>query len=305
MHIFTVNSRLGIVNFPHGKKESNEGVELAPEHIITGDFVKGIGKDVPVHSFVFSSLDIFFRDSHGFVDKDEYFSHLAGESSQLVSLMSGTSFPRIVVGGDHSVGFPSLIATLQHYAPKEVGVIMLDSHSDFCLCRESPSGNFHGMWLRGFFDDFDHPAIHALLASHCPGKIPGKNILFVGNLKDEPGYDEEEGVIMEKHGIHLIDREKIKGSRGLKELQAFIQDKKYLHVSIDIDVMHESIAPATGITGSWGLLDSEIEPLLSLLASSGKIIAIDMAEVNPYKQGAGKTIAYAQRMILMLLGKEK
>jgi arginase len=303
---YGIESRLGIINFLNGTTAANDGVELAPEAILTEEFTH----DKTQVRYTFKKPDeLKSYASDGKVSPDLYFTALMTHSATLVGLIKDTITDddiQVVVGGDHSVGYPSLASTIANYGVDDVGVIMFDSHSDFCKISESPSGNFHGMWLRPFFDTFDQEFVEGITKMLIgEKKLPGSNILYVGDLEGEPYYDPiVEGGIIVRHGIKTISKKELTGEdsyHALAKLAEFVKDKKYIHVSFDIDVMQAAVAPATGISGDWGLSAEQVQPVLEIIANSGKIVAIDMTEVNPTKLGGAKTVDYAQHVLTTLL----
>ena len=121
----------------------------------------------------------------------------------------------IVIGGDHSVTFGSILYDLKTYG-EEMGVIHFDSHGEVCLYKESPSKNFHGMYLRIFFDKFDIPYFDELV----PTKLPKSNLFFVGDLEIE---DEEKEYI--ENNFQFLSNVQLKKdiSQSLSQIKKFIK----------------------------------------------------------------------------------
>ena len=196
----------------------------------------------------------------------------------------------MVIGGDDSVTFPSLLATLDRFGDN-FGYLRFDSHADMNLYKSSPTKNFHGMYHRPLFDNFDIPEIADLVKR----KIVPQNVLFIGNLN----LDSEEAQFFKKSQFRNIDGNQIKKKSPLAEVVKFISSFKYLHVSFDIDALDNSVAPATGIPAVNGLLWKDCVPIIRIIRE--KVIAFDLVEVNPKRRGAMKTISVAQKILATIL----
>lgn len=282
------NSRLGLLNAPHRAVEPDIGVEDGPDAVLSEDFLK----KYPNHkiiSYVFPLPET--------ITKADYASTVAKHSKELSELIANhlnSTNLLVTIGGDHSISFSSLLAVTQKY--KDVGLIQFDSHADINAFASSPSGNFHGMWLRPFLGSFDNKEIESLITR----KLSPQNLLYIGNLDLDP----EEIRFIADHNIKIITRkilvEKPRQARDF--LLGFLSTHEHIHLSFDIDVFDMSIAPATGIPRS-GLFPKNVHPLLSLIATHPSL-SIDLVEVNPKKEGAPQTIALAHQVLEKLLPHE-
>ena len=62
-----------------------------------------------------------------------------------------------------------------------------------------------------------------------------------------------------------------------------------IHLSFDVDALDPSLTPATGTPVRGGLFKEEGEFICSELASTGRLLAVDMVEVNPLLSDADGT----------------
>jgi arginase family enzyme len=165
-----IKSRLGLINPPNREVNPNIGVEEGPEYVLDNEFISKFS-DSEVLNYEFSKPEI--------VKKVEYFEILANEYAELISRISEKLNPNkilVCAGGDHSVAFASIASILKLHNPKKTAVIMIDSHGDIHQISTSPSGNFHGMWLRPMIDVFEIELIDKLV----PNKMPNANLLYIG-----------------------------------------------------------------------------------------------------------------------------
>src|SRR5260221_1612190 len=197
IHFFKAKSRLGMINIPHKGTALNLGVENGSDEVLTEDFLAEF--DCKVDSFEFSKPEDIKSDvRHQTSDiSEEYFKILAQESKEFADFIKrnlANDEIQVVIGGDHSVSFGSILNILHKYKHASVGVIQVDSHADLNLVSTSPTGNFHGMYLRPFFGDFENKELSDLTKSY---KLTANSLMYIGNLD----LDSEEQRFIDEHNI--------------------------------------------------------------------------------------------------------
>ena len=76
-----------------------------------------------------------------------------------------------------------------------------------------------------------------------------------------------------------------------------------VHVSFDLDVCDPTIAPGVGTAVKGGLNYREAHLFMEVVAESGKLLALDMAEVNPILDVQNTTAQLGTELVLSALGK--
>lgn len=289
-HFFKAYCRLGLINPPVHSNEFNIGVEEAPGKILDEDFIKKFSKH--------EVTDYFFPNPED-VKKEDYWQLLAQNLKAFKDLINQNlkeNEIQIVVGGDNSVTFSSLIAIQDRLKdPLKLGYIQIDSHGEANKVSSSPSGNFHGMYMRPFWsDDFEIEEINQQVRH----KIPIKNVLCIGNQE----LDGDEPQFYLDHKIRVINRKTILPNKEkiIEELKDFISDFEHIHINFDIDIFDKSISSATGIALEDGFYKEDIFPLLEVLKAHPSW-SLDLVEVNPKKAGAEETIKLAQEILKFIL----
>lgn len=282
LHFYNLRSRLGMLNLPHRMDEFNVGVEEGGDTILSEEFLS---------KFPSSVVDVFSFPLPDDIERKKYFDVIAEVSQKATDLIEETlqdNEYQVVVGGDHSVSFCSLIALLRRLHSHSVGYVQIDSHPDINTVATSPTGNFHGMWMRPFVGGFDNEQINQLI----PHVLKPEQILYVGNLDMDP----EEREQIENKKIKTLSINDLRKSNSAALIKKFMDSFDHIHLGIDIDGFDRSIAPATGIPAQNGLLVEDIQPLLELFKSKeGK--SLDLVEVNPEKESADMTVELAQQLI--------
>lgn len=277
LHIFGLFSRLGLFNFLHSTSDRDLGVEKTPE-VIYSKFLS----DYPFDKYIFSLPED--------IDKDKYYEVIAKESEEasnlIVNKLQSGEIP-IILGGDHSISFTSLMSLQKLYPIESTGIVMFDSHTDVHNTTTSPSGNFHGMWLRPFFDKFDNDYIERLV----PRKYSIKQLCYIGNQV----LEKEEEDFITQNNIFRINSKTMDNEKE-SEFEKWIKSFSHLHISFDIDIFSSSLVKATGLPNPNGMRLDEISPYLKI-ALSHPNLSLDLVEINPEKEGIEDTLSLARQVI--------
>ncbi len=287
-HFFKAHSRLGMLNLPHKGRRLNIGVEDGSDKVLDLKFLSKF-KNYSITTYNFPHPDEFKK-----VHQFDILSYAFKSFKDTIVSRSKKDEMRVVIGGDHSIAFSSLLATLELYNPKKVGYLQIDSHADLNKISTSPTCNFHGMWLRPIVGDFDNITISSLVKK----KLPTANIMYIGNLD----LDTEEIKFIGEKRIKVINSTSLKRNKTLeyKKLEAFISQYDHVHISFDIDVFNKNIVKATGVPNPCGMHLKELNPILSILKDI-QSKSIDLVEVNPRKKGSKRTIEIAQNVLKKLI----
>jgi len=210
-------------------------------------------------------------------------------------------FP-LVVGGDHSIACGTIagISSWHHRRGESIGLIWFDAHGDMNTPDSTFSGNIHGM-----------PLASAL--GHGPSELVGlgdvtpmvrpENAVLVGVHSLDPGERElirriGLQVFTVRHvdmlGIHEVMRQAIeiacRGTAGF-------------HLSFDVDGCDPAVAPGVGTPVPGGLTNRESHLVMEHAAESGKLLGLELTEINPILDQRNQTAELAVELALSALGK--
>ncbi len=300
MLVVVAKSRLGLLNVPFGGSgDNNSGVELGGEKI-AGTLEVADSKTLVLDFDSPERISDQVNGANG-SQTNTYNKILAGLYSDgtekiLSALRQAQSQDRqdkkawpllLTLGGDHSISFMSLQAVLKLRGAENVRMLQIDSHTDIHSKYTSPSGNFHGMWVRPFLGETGISEIDRQVAH----KLEPHQLLYVGSLNCEPAEIE----FLDKVGVNRIFRDKIKSS--WEQISCFINNANHLHLSIDVDAFSEKIAPATGIPAAEGLFLEEVENIFAQVKMHPSY-SVDLVEYNPLKDPSGITLDLCLKIIL-------
>jgi len=113
--------------------------------------------------------------------------------------------------------------------------------------------------------------------------------------------------MLKKTPVTLYDMRAIDESGVSVLLQRFLQRVEaangVLHVSLDVDFLDPSIAPAVGTTVPGGATFREAHLIMEMLCDSGLCISLDLAELNPFLDERGKTAILMMDLAASLFGR--
>lgn len=209
-------------------------------------------------------------------------------------------FP-IVMGGDHSLGLGvgAGLAAHARKAGRPLFLLWLDAHSDFHTPLTTQSGNLHGTPVayiagRGGFDAFPP----------FPAPLPAGNICLFGIRSVDP----EEHAALLDHDIAPVDMRALDERGVVAPLREFLDRVAaadgLLHVSLDVDFLDPSIAPAVGTTVPGGTTFREAHLVMELLHESGLVTSLDLVELNPFLDERGRTARLMVDLVASLMGRK-
>lgn len=204
----------------------------------------------------------------------------------------------LVLGGDHSLSIGS-VAGVAHN--RRIGVIWLDAHGDYNTPETTPSGNIHGMGLAAL-TGLGHPMLTGVLGQTPVVRPADVALVGVRNL------DDGERKLLRASGVHVFTMHDI-DRRGM----ASVMEEAILHVSastagfhlsFDLDVIDPNEAPGVGTPVLGGITYREAHLAMELVAASGRLIGLDLVEVNPILDERNTTALLAVEFALSALGKQ-
>ena len=182
----------------------------------------------------------------------------------------------VAVGGDHSISFPLVAGVAAHH---RVEMVHVDAHADFC-------DELDGSRLSG--------ASQLRRIAELP-EVAGVTALGLRNVERGEINGMRELGVRFATTLDLVDR----GPDTVVNELVPISDAIY--VSVDLDVLDLSVAPGTTLPEPGGLSYRELRATLAAIARRGRVVAIDVAELNPPADNSGTTARVACWLITHLL----
>jgi arginase len=207
----------------------------------------------------------------------------------------------IVIGGDHSLAAGSVGAAADVAATRdgEIGLVWVDAHGDLNTPETSSSGNVHGMPLAALLGP--EPSELSRIGVRSPKVNPHKTALV--GVRD---LDAPEKAQIKALGLHVftmkdIDRHGI-ATIMERALNVAVDGTTGFHLSFDLDVCDPAIAPGVGTPVNGGLDYREAHMVMEMVADSGRLLGLDLVEVNPILDMRNQTASLAAGLAASALG---
>ncbi|HEX8184911.1 MAG TPA: arginase [Blastocatellia bacterium] len=209
----------------------------------------------------------------------------------------------VILGGDHSIAIGSVAGVASFYRKRNerVGIIWLDAHADSNTPETTPSGNIHGMPLAVLLGYGDKELTH--VAGFAPKILP-ESTAIIGARSIDPGERE----LLKSLNIRVFTMTEM-DERGMSEvmkeaIEIASRNTVGIHVTMDMDFIDPFYAPGVGTPERGGATYRESHLAMEKIADSGRVLSVELSEVNPLYDTANQTAQLAVEMILSALGKK-
>jgi agmatinase len=190
----------------------------------------------------------------------------------------------VVLGGDHSITYPSAAAVARHVHPATVGVVHFDAHAD---TASDVHGSLisHGTPMRRLIEE---------------GWVRGRNFVQLGLRGYWP--DRETFAWMESQGMSWHTIVEIE-ERGIDAVVAdaiaeALDGADRVYLSVDIDVVDPGMAPGTGTPEPGGMLGRELLTAVRRIVRDVDLAGMDVVEVSPPYDQSEVTALLAYRVVM-------
>jgi agmatinase len=202
-----------------------------------------------------------------------------------VSFIVGKGVFPVVLGGDHSIGYPDMRAIAPHIDGK-VGIIHLDRHID--IQERDMDERMHTT-----------PWFHATNIKNAPPS----NLVQMGI---GGWYGSRPGVKVARSRnttvLTISDIEEVGVEKAAEAaLEVAWKGARAVYLSFDIDSVDAGFVPGTGSPEPGGLLPREALKLLRLIAAEG-LCGMEVVEVAPPYDVSDMTALLACRAVMDVLG---
>ncbi len=200
--------------------------------------------------------------------------------AEVVSMTISGGHRPFVLGGGHETAWGTYQGIVAANPKAKIGIINIDAHLDL---RDDSLGN------------------------------SGTPFAQIAKKSQETGRDFHYlclGVSKASNTMALFERAKLFGARICldrelvsknfqelhHEVMSFAKPLQLIHLSIDLDVLPASTMPAVSAPAGRGVSLEVIEVVISLIISTGKVVAVDLVEFNPSLDPDGHGARVAARL---------
>lgn len=295
--------QIDLIGVPLDFGAGRRGVDMGPSAIRYADLRAGLevlGHDVNDLGNVLVPVNETVGAGDPHLKYLEPIVNVCRDLAERVHHSIGAGRMPVVLGGDHSLGLGSVMGAARGH---KLGLLWIDAHADFNTDQTTPSGNIHGMPLAALCGIGAPPLLTLNGADHARAKIDPRNVAVVG-ARD---LDDPEKVLLREAGVSVFSIEAI-DRYGIHEIMTRAigvasRNTDGLYLSFDLDSVDPRYAPGVGTPVPGGLTFREAHLAVELVAQSGRMVGMDMVEVNPILDERNATAQLAVRLVLSALGK--
>lgn len=306
MDIKIIKNRSDIGAGTRGSDLGIDALEIAAINAKNDFFVRFPHEDVETHN-----ESIYNKVNAPFAKR---IVHVQEQCSRVASVVRGHASSggfTIVLSGDHSNALGTISGLKAAHPDQTLGVVWIDAHADLHSPFTSPSGNIHGMPLAAalgednlacqvnevaastqkLWDDMKNIAVDG-------PKVLSDHIIFFG-VRDT---EEPEDKLMERAGIrnYTVHELRYRGFDAcLEEAKQKLEACDQVYISFDVDSMDcDMVSYGTGTPVPKGFDPAEVKYIIQSLLSMGKVVCLELTEVNPLLDNRGNKMAETAFRIL-------
>lgn len=184
-----------------------------------------------------------------------------------VTILKENNWFPIILGGGHDLAYGHFKGLTKNIAPtKTVGIINFDAHFDL---RDNEDGNNSGTPFFQIIQEYKEAIKN--LKYICAGVRKDANDTNLFKTADEFGV-----FFLERNYFSMYYLEHVQ----LRIMQ-FLEDVDYVYTTIDLDGFSSAFAPGVSAPSPMGFSPDIVLECLKLILESGKLIGMDVVELNP------------------------
>jgi agmatinase len=190
----------------------------------------------------------------------------------------------IVLGGDHSITWPSATAVAEMHPPGSVGIVHFDAHADTANDDWGVLAG-HGTPMRRLIES---------------GAIEGRNFVQVGLRGYWPPVETFAWMRAQGLRYHFMTEIEERGAEAViaDAIAEALDGPEHIYLSVDIDVIDPGLAPGTGTPEPGGMLTREMLRAVRQVVGAVDLVGMDIVEVSPPYDQAETTAMAANRIAL-------
>ncbi len=298
--------KVRIIGVPMDLGQDRRGVDMGPSALR----VAGLNARIRALGYTVEDLGNFAvrvpEEMHVGEKRAKYLPEIAATCKELAQVVARTvagGYLPLLLGGDHSLVIGSLAGVSVHFRKRKqkLGLVWLDAHGDLNTPETSPSGNVHGMPLAATLGYGAPELTH--IGGFAP-KIAAENASLVGARDLDPG----EKRLVRRSGLRVFTMREIdeRGMRAVMDeaLKRATAGTAGFAASLDMDFVEPHDAPGVGTPVRGGVTYREAHLAMEMIADSGKLVSLEVVEINPVIDLHNKTAQLGVELALSALGKK-
>lgn len=312
MRIKLLKNRSDIGAGTRGSDMGIDALEIAAINQQVDYFHRHTFEDIPTRNET-----IYQKNTNSFAIRIDHVEEQCQRVCHAVANTVHEGYFPIVLSGDHSSALGVISGLKKAHPDKKLGVIWIDAHADLHSPYTSPSGNIHGMPLAAAMhldnltcsvNQVSDETIHSWeelknIGVRGPKLIPDHLIYF--GLRD---FEYAEESLIKETGIMHFKVEEMRQlgfENCLQKAISQLESADIIFVSFDVDSLDcDQISYGTGTPVKSGFHSDEVFTLIETIIATGKVVCLEIAEINPLLDNMGNKMAETAFDILAKLEKK-
>jgi formiminoglutamase len=206
-------------------------------------------------------------------------------AGQAIAAMLDAGRFTVVLGGGHETAYASYLGVAASEAVrggKRLGILNLDAHFDLRDELQPSSGT---------------PFLQMAVAETAAGREFRYAVVGIS----EPNNTRALFNTADRLGVRYLPDEDCTAERVRTFVAEFLAGVDVLYLTIDLDVLPAAVAPGVSAPAAYGVPLPVISAACRQVAESGKLLHLDVAELNPTFDVDGRTAKVAARLVNTLL----
>jgi arginase len=301
------NEHIAIIGAPLDLGAGRRGVDMGPSAVR----VAGLGRRLAALGYEVTDLGNIAAAQPESVDNAgprdaRYLPQIAASCERLGELAAqalADGRTPLVLGGDHSIAVGTVAGVSRFFRESgaTIGLLWIDAHADMNTPQSTPSGNVHGMPLACCVGV--GPDSLAGMFGFSP-KVDPSNVGLVG-IRDVDLL--ERGTVRDT-GVRAFTMRDI-DERGMRPVMdeaiaTATNGTGGFHLSVDMDFVDPEYAPGVGTPVRGGATYREAHLAMEVICDSGRMVSMEVVEVNPVIDEVNRTADLAVELILSAMGKK-
>jgi formimidoylglutamase len=208
--------------------------------------------------------------------------------TQVVRALAEAGTRPVVIGGDHSIAFPTISGLCEAHPGRRIGILQFDAHHDL---REAHFGaESSGVPFRR-------------LLERWPEQVRGEALVQIGigefcNAPAHAAYARGQGVTVRSD----VAVRRLGLARVVDEALSHLEERAdLLWISFDVDCIDQSQAPGTAAPNPAGLDARDLQEAVRRIAAHPAFAGIEIVEISPPFDVAGITANVGAALVLNAL----
>ncbi|MCX2740351.1 formimidoylglutamase [Pontibacter anaerobius] len=204
-----------------------------------------------------------------------------------VALLLQKGYRPLVLGGGHETAYGHFLGFEKETENVQLGILNFDAHFDLRSYAQQASSGTPFLQMADRLQDQGQLFKYKVLGLQEHGNT---QVLF--KTADELGVAYTFANHVQYHFLPQL----------LQDLEAFLKEVEAVYITIDLDVFAAAYAPGVSAVNALGLQPEVVLELLKFVAGSGKLLSIDIAELNPSLDIDNRTAKLGAAILYQVVG---